>query len=226
MLGLLSGMKQAVVDVASKIVADDQDEETPPCQVEAAHVEFADGLTFETFSAFPTDKLDDSWIMVPAQEAHAKTILELSENLRSVRFKLCPSVLKDEDFWQIYFIIVQGDSAALGESDESWAMLCAEGETVLGSDAVLLPDAEKDSYSYEEDLDRKGDQPGGHAMGRPARRCMCRWKTCCCAKHKAQRKQNTKLNADSDALACIVAKTEQVWLGTPSRARVWVQEEK
>ncbi len=47
---------------------------------------------------------------------------------------------------QIYFIIVQGDSAALSGSDESWAMLCAEGDTVSGSDAVLLPDADKDSY--------------------------------------------------------------------------------
>ncbi len=99
MLGLLSGIKQTMVDVASKIVADDQDENTPAAQVEPAHVEFADvlitpagsahslrtlcnklhiwhvlglvlltrfdastqGLTDVTFSAFPREKLDDSW---------------------------------------------------------------------------------------------------------------------------------------------------------------------
>mmetsp|Transcript_46801 Transcript_46801/g.95714 ORF Transcript_46801/g.95714 Transcript_46801/m.95714 type:complete len:151 (+) Transcript_46801:186-638(+) len=146
MIGLFSGVKNAVLEAASKIVADDQDVPIPSAQVDPAHVEFADGLTDETFSAFPREKLDDAWIMVPTQEAHAKSILELSENLRNVRFKLCPSVLKDEDFWQIYFIIVQGDSMALDDLDNSWAMLCAEGETVSGSDAVLLPDAEKDSY--------------------------------------------------------------------------------
>lgn len=148
-MGLFSGVRNAMVDVASKIVADDQDVQMPQADVESAHVEFADGLTFETFSAFPREKLDESWIMVPAQEAHAKSILERSENLRNVRFRMCPSVLKDEDFWQIYFIIVQGDSAALGESDSSWAMLCQE-ETMVGSDAVLLPDADKDSYFCDE----------------------------------------------------------------------------
>ncbi len=54
------------------------------------------GISIETFSAFPHDKLDDTWIMVPAQEAHAKTILESSTNLRDIRFKLCPSQLRDE----------------------------------------------------------------------------------------------------------------------------------
>lgn len=34
--------------------------------------------------------------MVPAQEAHAKAILESSTNLRDIRFKLCPSQLRDE----------------------------------------------------------------------------------------------------------------------------------
>eukprot|EP00961_Rhodomonas_salina_P114515 1540944-Rhodomonas_salina.2 len=73
--------------------------------------------------------------MVPAQEAHAKSILERSENLRNVRFRMCPSVLKviapaarrysspphllgatglTED------LPPPGDSAALGESDSSW----------------------------------------------------------------------------------------------------------
>ena len=34
--------------------------------------------------------------MVPAQEAHAKAILEQSKNVRDIRFKLCPSQLRDE----------------------------------------------------------------------------------------------------------------------------------
>jgi hypothetical protein len=54
------------------------------------------GISIETFSAFPHDKLDDTWIMVPVQEAHAKAILESSTNLRDIRFKLCPSQLRDE----------------------------------------------------------------------------------------------------------------------------------
>jgi hypothetical protein len=35
-------------------------------------------------------------IMIPAQEAHAKKILEASQNLRSLRFELCPKSLPDE----------------------------------------------------------------------------------------------------------------------------------
>mmetsp|Transcript_3257 Transcript_3257/g.5245 ORF Transcript_3257/g.5245 Transcript_3257/m.5245 type:complete len:109 (-) Transcript_3257:79-405(-) len=86
--------------------------------------------------------------MVPAQEAHAKSILELSENLRSIRFRLCPRELRDEDFWQIYFVIVQGDLRGL-ELNSSWAILCEDHETVTGSDAVLVP--ESDSYWSQED---------------------------------------------------------------------------
>lgn len=54
------------------------------------------GLSVETFRAFPADRLDSTWIMVPAQEAHAKAILEQSKNVRDIRFKLCPSQLRDE----------------------------------------------------------------------------------------------------------------------------------
>ena len=54
------------------------------------------GLSVETFRAFPVDRLDSTWIMVPAQEAHAKAILEQSKNVRDIRFKLCPSQLRDE----------------------------------------------------------------------------------------------------------------------------------
>ena len=34
--------------------------------------------------------------MVPAQESHAKAILESSANIRDIRFKMCPSHLRDE----------------------------------------------------------------------------------------------------------------------------------
>jgi len=54
------------------------------------------GLSFETFSAFPVDKLDSCWIMVPAQESHAKAMLKCSPTMRQMRFALCPSRLRDE----------------------------------------------------------------------------------------------------------------------------------
>lgn len=44
MMGLFSGVRNAMVDVASKIVADDQDVQMPQADVESAHVEFADVL--------------------------------------------------------------------------------------------------------------------------------------------------------------------------------------
>jgi hypothetical protein len=34
--------------------------------------------------------------MIPAQEAHAKKILDASQNIRDLRFQLCPKSLPDE----------------------------------------------------------------------------------------------------------------------------------
>eukprot|EP00960_Hanusia_phi_P059683 764258-Hanusia_phi.AAC.4 len=109
-------------------------------------IEFAEGLTSDTFALFPRDKLDSSWVMAPSQEQHANSILALSKNLQQIRFRLCPRKLKDEEFWQFYFAVVQKDSAA-SELGGSWGFVGEESETVAGCDAVLVP--RNDSYWEE-----------------------------------------------------------------------------
>mmetsp|Transcript_65713 Transcript_65713/g.176074 ORF Transcript_65713/g.176074 Transcript_65713/m.176074 type:complete len:115 (+) Transcript_65713:74-418(+) len=93
---------QNVLSVAAKMVGDESDDtDTNHEVVSQCDIEFADGLTPETFTGFPRSQLDDSWIMVPSQELHAKRLLELSTNLRHIRFELCPKRMKDEQFWQV-----------------------------------------------------------------------------------------------------------------------------
>lgn len=45
--------------------------------------------------------------LTPWQEDHAKIILEQVNDLRELRFKFCPSLLKEQKFWKIYFLLVR-----------------------------------------------------------------------------------------------------------------------
>ena len=96
MQALLSTVAGRVLQTAATLVSDENDSEMPLADTSQTEVEFADGLSCETFSAFPCEKLDSTWIMTPAQEAHAKAILEASGNVCDIRFKLCPARLSDE----------------------------------------------------------------------------------------------------------------------------------
>ena len=96
MQALFSTVAGRVLQTAATLVSDEHDSEMPLADTSQTEVEFADGLSCETFSAFPCEKLDSTWIMTPAQEAHAKAILEASGNVCDIRFKLCPARLSDE----------------------------------------------------------------------------------------------------------------------------------
>ncbi|XP_010513778.1 PREDICTED: uncharacterized protein LOC104789826 isoform X2 [Camelina sativa] len=41
------------------------------------------------------------------QEKHAVLVLSKSKELSQLRFKLCPRVLKEHQFWRIYFLLVR-----------------------------------------------------------------------------------------------------------------------
>mmetsp|Transcript_91795 Transcript_91795/g.134171 ORF Transcript_91795/g.134171 Transcript_91795/m.134171 type:complete len:173 (+) Transcript_91795:68-586(+) len=163
MQNFFSTVAARVLETAEKLVADENDSAVSEVELQPAEIEFAEGLSIETFSAFPVDKLDSCWIMVPAQESHAKAMLKCSPTMRQMRFALCPSRLRDEDFWQIYFIVTQKDGVEAGDDaglslGSSWGMLSQglsqddshtplsqdDHHTVSGSEAVLLP--RNDSY--------------------------------------------------------------------------------
>jgi len=47
------------------------------------------------------------YILSPWQEQHARLILHQVKDLQKLRFKLCPSHLKEDAFWRIYFLLVR-----------------------------------------------------------------------------------------------------------------------
>ena len=66
------------------------------------------------------------------QERHARLILELSANLRALRYKLCPSRMREVAFWRVYFSLARnktGDlSGPLPLFDVEEALAKAEAE--------------------------------------------------------------------------------------------------
>mmetsp|Transcript_19218 Transcript_19218/g.44317 ORF Transcript_19218/g.44317 Transcript_19218/m.44317 type:complete len:156 (+) Transcript_19218:10-477(+) len=100
----------AASSAAKSLLSDAADEDnTQGVELSQKDIDFAQNVTSETFTGFPAEKLSDVWIMIPAQEAHAKRVLEQCPNLGMIRFDVCPKHMTDEQFWQIYFIISQGD---------------------------------------------------------------------------------------------------------------------
>eukprot|EP01006_Ploeotia_vitrea_P044685 TRINITY_DN66852_c2_g2_i2.p2 TRINITY_DN66852_c2_g2~~TRINITY_DN66852_c2_g2_i2.p2 ORF type:complete len:317 (+),score=150.05 TRINITY_DN66852_c2_g2_i2:215-1165(+) len=73
-------------------------------------VEFADALAAhpQSFLAFPVGEevavLDS---LSAAQESHARTILERSHKLSSVRYMLCPRRMDETRFWTVYFALLR-----------------------------------------------------------------------------------------------------------------------
>lgn len=78
--------------------------------------EFVQSITMNTFRDFPLE--DDSEVSdIPAvsnvrqdltewQETHAKLVLATVKEIKSLRYELCPRVMKERKFWRIYFILV------------------------------------------------------------------------------------------------------------------------
>jgi len=60
-----------------------------------------------TWLEFPLEKAQESIILSDWQERHARLMLNQVDELGELRFQLCPSHLKDERFWKIYFLLVQ-----------------------------------------------------------------------------------------------------------------------
>jgi hypothetical protein len=73
----------------------------------------------KTFSEFPLEEKDkegkqsfplllhtETFILLPWQENHAKIILDQVSELKTLRFKLCPSILAEERFWRVYFLLL------------------------------------------------------------------------------------------------------------------------
>ncbi|KAL3512404.1 hypothetical protein ACH5RR_025121 [Cinchona calisaya] len=78
--------------------------------------DFVKGITINTFRDFPLE--DDSEMSdIPAvsnvrqdlaewQEKHAKLVLATVNEIRKLRYELCPRVMKERKFWRIYFMLV------------------------------------------------------------------------------------------------------------------------
>jgi len=60
-----------------------------------------------TWLEFPLEKSQESIVLSDWQERHARLMLNQVDELGELRFQLCPSHLKDERFWKIYFLLVQ-----------------------------------------------------------------------------------------------------------------------
>ncbi|XP_058761263.1 uncharacterized protein LOC131634619 isoform X1 [Vicia villosa] len=83
--------------------------------------EFIRGITVTTFRDFPLQ--DDTELSdVPAvsnirqdltewQEKHANLVLSTVKEISTLRYELCPRVMKERKFWRIYFILVNNHIA-------------------------------------------------------------------------------------------------------------------
>ncbi|CAL5198488.1 unnamed protein product [Lathyrus oleraceus] len=83
--------------------------------------EFIKGITVATFRDFPLQ--DDTELSdVPAvsnirqdltewQEKHANLVLSSVKEISTLRYELCPRVMKERKFWRIYFILMNNHIA-------------------------------------------------------------------------------------------------------------------
>jgi len=80
-----------------------------PIPVSPQIVTFADALSEhpDTFLHFPPPDPNSPWRLTPAQEAHAKEVLQRSERLSALRYSLCPKKITDAEFWRVYFTLLQ-----------------------------------------------------------------------------------------------------------------------
>jgi len=70
-------------------------------------IEFANALAEHetTFTRFPAEHKTDI-AFSEKQIAHARELLIQSPALATLRHQLCPKVIKDQDFWRVYFILL------------------------------------------------------------------------------------------------------------------------
>ncbi|KAL6040290.1 hypothetical protein QOT17_015895 [Balamuthia mandrillaris] len=60
----------------------------------------------ETFTNFPNPRGADAFLLSEEQEAHAVLILKEVPELQRLRYELCPSRMREDTFWQIYFLLI------------------------------------------------------------------------------------------------------------------------
>ncbi|GAM22371.1 hypothetical protein SAMD00019534_055460 [Acytostelium subglobosum LB1] len=59
----------------------------------------------ESFKDFPIHTLSKTpFTMSSLQQRHVKKIITIVDTLDTLRFQLCPSLMKDDMFWRIYFL--------------------------------------------------------------------------------------------------------------------------
>eukprot|EP01114_Cavostelium_apophysatum_P019152 TRINITY_DN6090_c0_g1_i1.p1 TRINITY_DN6090_c0_g1~~TRINITY_DN6090_c0_g1_i1.p1 ORF type:complete len:310 (-),score=96.79 TRINITY_DN6090_c0_g1_i1:521-1450(-) len=75
-------------------------------------IEFVDNVCQhpKTFVDFPLEENDRALADIPLSEwqvRHAELMLKKVESLGRLRFKLCPSQMKEDHFWKIYFMLAK-----------------------------------------------------------------------------------------------------------------------
>mmetsp|Transcript_21940 Transcript_21940/g.51444 ORF Transcript_21940/g.51444 Transcript_21940/m.51444 type:complete len:148 (+) Transcript_21940:40-483(+) len=99
-----------------KFVADENtlaDVEIDESVINTNLVEICESLTVETFSQFPLEDLPPEEPLEGRRLTHAKTMLEKSSNLATLRYDLCPSKMDEKMFWTIYFALIKRIAADL-----------------------------------------------------------------------------------------------------------------
>ncbi|KAL1190582.1 hypothetical protein V5N11_032860 [Cardamine amara subsp. amara] len=92
---LIDHVRSFTIDIFKNFSFDDEENQ----EASVNHVEDEDnGMS----SSANLEKDLSDW-----QEKHALLVLSKSKELSQLRFKLCPRLLKDEQFWRIYFQLVR-----------------------------------------------------------------------------------------------------------------------
>ncbi|CDO98542.1 unnamed protein product [Coffea canephora] len=135
--------------------------------------EFVQSITMNTFRDFPLE--DDSEVSdIPAvsnvrqdltewQEKHANLVLATVKEIKSLRYELCPRVMKERKFWRIYFILVNShvdpyekrymeEKLKTGEKQENVQQEISSAGTTSGA-ALGGANQKSKNATSEQDLD-------------------------------------------------------------------------
>lgn len=136
--------------------------------------EFVKEINVTTFRDFPlTDDSEMSDVptvsnvrqdLTEFQEKHAKLVLSSVKEISTLRYELCPRIMKERKFWRIYFILVNSHVAPYERRYTEDVRQKASGEVKEPPNAGVASEAEtkdpnnpsklrKTSTSTEQDLD-------------------------------------------------------------------------
>jgi len=94
----------------------------------------------DTFVNFPLEEkeIQEKLVLTTWQEKHVKLMLESVEDLRLLRFHLCPSQLKDDEFWTIYFLLVRNKVGPISSESSENTPIKKENEQARSVSPVML----------------------------------------------------------------------------------------